>query len=126
ERYDFAQQHGVMFDSHFDLKDIRQTFFLEVDMGTEYWEKELNVKVQDYSGLMMSMPDQPMYALFVTQVKENGAIANRLRSFIQCFKNHGRGQNFLVTSVELFLDDPLGNIWANPKSDELLSLTTLP
>lgn len=126
EREDFAQKHGIYFDSHFDLKDMAHTFFLEVDMGTEYWEKELNLKVQDYSGLMMSVPQQPMYALFVTQVKENGQIANRLKSFCKCFTAHGRNQNFLVTSTDLFLDDPLGEIWANASLPAPVSLTALP
>ena len=126
ERDDFALQHGVLFDSHFDLKDKTTTFFLEVDMGTEYWEKELNVKVEDYAGLMMSMPQQPMYALFVTDVKGNGEIANRLKSFAKCFKGHGRGQNFLVTAIDLFVDNPLGNIWANDRLPAPISLLTIP
>lgn len=126
EKDDFAEQHGIYFDSHFDLKDNPATFFLEVDMGTEYWERELDLKVQDYSGLMLSMPQQPMYALFVTGVKENGLIASRLKSFGKCFKAHGRGQNFLVTPTELFLEDPLGAIWASERSTQPVSLTALP
>lgn len=126
ERTDFASRHGVYFDSHFDLKDQPNTFFLEVDMGTEYWENELDLKVQDYSGLMLSMPKQPMYALFVTQVRENGEISNRLKSFGKCFTAHGRKQNFLVTSTDLFLENPLGEIWASPRFPAPLSLTALP
>jgi hypothetical protein len=123
---DFAKKHGVYFDSHFDLKDNRFTFFLEVDMGTEYWEKELNIKVQDYAGLMMSMPSQSIYALFVTSVRDNKDISNRLKAFGKCFRNHGRGLNFLVTPTDLFLDDPLGSIWAGDRFSQPVSLTALP
>lgn len=121
----FAKQHGVYFDSHFDLQGVEQTFFLEVDMGTEYWENELDEKVLEYAGLMQSMPNKPVYCLFVTDVKETGSIANRLKGFCRCFHDHGRQQNFLATSLELFLDDPLGAIWAGDGLTKPASLTAL-
>lgn len=122
---DFAQRHGVYFDSHFDLADNPVTFFLEVDMGTEYWEDELNVKVAEYAGLMMSMPDKAIYCLFVAETKEGQKMSDRLRSFSRCFQAYGRGQRFLVTPVELFLDNPLGEIWASDQFSKPASLTAL-
>ena len=126
ERDDFAKRHKVYFDSHFDLKGIDHTFFLEVDMGTEYWEGDLNDKVENYAGLMQSLPQVPMYALFVTDVKSNGEILTRLKAFGKCFTKYGRKQNFLVTTIDKFLETPLGEIWGSERLTSPASLTDLP
>jgi len=125
EYRDFAKGHGVYFDSQFELEGSPFSFFLEVDMGTEYWKDELDEKVQEYAGLAESMPQHPFYTVFLAKGNPEVSRADRLKAFGNCFKQHGRGANFIVSDLDLFLLDPLGDIFAAngyPKPASLLAL----
>ena len=126
EREEFAKAHGVYFDSQFELQGSKYTFFLEVDMGTEYWDNELNEKVEEYASLAQSMPQHPFYAVFVANSKDGTDRRERLAAFGKCFQKYGRGKNFVVTDLDLFIDDPLGKIFANEKLTAPSSLFDLP
>lgn len=125
ERKDFADSHGVYFDSQFDLEGSKFTFFLEVDMGTEYWDNELNEKVEEYAGLAQSMPQNPFYVVFVAKSRTGTDRKERLKAFGNCFRQHGRGKNFVVTDLDLFIDNPLGKIFANERLTAPASLLEL-
>ena len=125
EYREFAKSHGVYFDSQFELQGSKFTFFLEVDMGTEYWENELNEKVAEYAGLAQSMPQFPFYVVFVAKTREGTDRGARLKAFGQCFRQHGRGMNFVVTDLDLFTNNPLGKILASDRLTEPASLLDL-
>jgi hypothetical protein len=112
EHKEFAKGHGVYFDSQFELEGSPLTFFLEVDMGTEYWKDELNEKVEEYASLAQSMPQTPFYVLFLAKAKNEVPTAARLKAFGDCFRQYGRGQKFVVTDLELFTADPLAPLFA--------------
>lgn len=115
ERQSFAEQHGVYFDSQFELEGSKLTFFLEVDMGTEYWDNELNEKVQEYAGLAESMPQYPFCVVFAAKSRPGSDRRDRLKAFGECFRQHGRGKKFVVTDLDLFTSDPLGKILASDR-----------
>lgn len=125
ERDDFARAHGVNFDSQFELEGSKYTFFLEVDMGTEYWSNELDEKVKEYAGLAESMPQHPFYVVFAARSGSDSERRARLKAFADCFRQHGRGKNFVVTDIDLFIDDPLGKIFANDRLTAPASLLDL-
>lgn len=125
EYHAFAKAHGVNFDSQFELTGSKFTFFLEVDMGTEYWDNELDEKVKEYAGLAQSMPQYPFYAVFVAKSRAGVNRAERLKAFGECFRRNGRGANFVVTDLDLFTDDPLGKIFASDRLTVPVSLLDL-
>src|SRR6202012_5615979 len=95
----FAKHHGVYFDSQFELEGSKATFFLEVDMGPEYWNNELDEKVREYAGLAESMPQYPFCVVFVAKTRPGVDRRERLKAFGSCFQAHGRGKNFVVTDL---------------------------
>jgi hypothetical protein len=123
---DIGKKHKIRFDNLMELTDCPYLFFIEVDMGTEFWSDELEEKIINYAGLADSMPQVPFYVLFPLQVKAGMSIKERAKAFNRKFAAHGRGHSFMIAPHEFLVKDPFGPVWDDYRSNEPVSLAELP
>lgn len=125
EWQEIGKKHKIRFDNLMELADTPPLFFIEVDMGTEFWSDELEEKIVNYAGLADSMPPGSFYVLFPLQVRAGMGIRERAKAFNRKFEQHGRGHNFMIAPHELLVADPMGLVWDDYRSNEPVSLTSL-
>lgn len=69
----------------------------------------------------MAMPQNPMSVVFALQPGYRNDLVSMGKKLTEIIRNHGRRQNFLVSSYELVIQNPLGKSYDNCSSDEAFS-----
>lgn len=127
ERKFFGDRFGVWPDRVFELEQSEQVFYLEVDRGTEDLDKQIWPKVQDYIKLSTQYPKERFTVIFTAQgYRYHADDLARASELLGLMAKAKRGNQFLVTSHEEFLADPLGPVMSSPLDPtNKLTLTTL-
>jgi hypothetical protein len=120
----YAKDHRILFDSRMELNGIEPFFFVEIERDTETWET-LEQKVSKYAGLADSMPQHPFYVLFTVQLTYSLDIKKKVDKFKDIIVRHGRQKNFLLGPHFMVVQDPLGYVWDDCRTEKPVSLLDL-
>lgn len=116
-------KYGVRPDRIFEIDDVDQVFYLEVDRGTEDLEKQIIPKLESYIRFS-DAHQQGITVLFTAQGyryhKEDEHRANELYSAISRYR---RGNQFLITLHRKMVESPLEAIFNSPMQHQVSILT---